>query len=86
MCLVLLSGILGFIPGLGLIIVKLARLLLSLHISVIEFLSDQKIFIMELPTADFRVFGIYLVLAIWLGLVILRCGTIKRWKFNRLKK
>lgn len=72
MFLVLLSGFLGMIPNIGIFIARLAQLLLDLHIFVVEFLSEQKIFIMELPMADIRVFGIYLVLAIWLGLMFFR--------------
>jgi len=72
MLLVLLTGVTSPIPYLAAIISKLAMALLDLHITVIKFLSEQKVFIMDLPTADFRFFGIYLPLIGWLGWMILR--------------
>lgn len=66
MLLVFATGLVSFIPLVAQLIARLATLLLDLHIFVIEFLSEQKIFIMKISTGDARIFGLYLILIVWL--------------------
>lgn len=72
MFLVLLSGIVNPIAYLASIVAQLSTWLLDLHIFVIKFLSEQKMFIMELSTGDARVFIIYFLIVIWLGWMMLK--------------
>lgn len=77
MFLVLLSGIVSPITQIASIIAQLSTWLLDLHISVIKFLSEQKMFIMELPTGDMRIFAVYLVIAIWLSWIMFRQRRVR---------
>lgn len=63
---VLLTGVTSFLPWLAAIIAKIATLLLSLHITIINYLSEQKAFIFELPSADPRIFLLYLPIVCYL--------------------
>lgn len=63
---VLLTGVTSFLPWLATIIAKIATLLLSLHIFIINYLSEQKAFIFELPSADLRIFLLYLPIVCYL--------------------
>lgn len=67
MFLVLATGVVSAVPFLAMFIGKLATMLLDLHIWVVEFLSEQKMFIMELPATDGKIFGLYLLIIGWLG-------------------
>lgn len=64
MLLVLLTGLLGFLPWCASLVGQAAELLLGLHINLVNFLSEQKIFILELNSGDARVFLIYLPIMI----------------------
>lgn len=72
MLLVFLTGALGMVPFLASLVAQIAKVLLDLHIFVIEFLSEQKIFIMETPAGDARIFMLYSFLVAELGWMILR--------------
>lgn len=60
MLLVLLTGVTSFLPFLATLLGQLAHLLLSFHLCFIDFLSQFSSLLLTFPTADPRVFLIYL--------------------------
>ena len=60
MLLVLLTGVTSFLPLLATLLGQLAHLLLSFHLWFMDFLSQFSSLLLTLPTADPRVFLIYL--------------------------
>lgn len=66
MLLVFLTGLTSPLPFCARIFAWLATQLLNFHIMVINFLSQQKMFIFALPSGDSRVYIIYLMLLIFL--------------------
>ena len=72
MFLVFATGILSPVPLLASLIARVATLLLDLHIFVIEFLSEQKMFIMELPAGDWKIFLLYILIVGSLGWMMFR--------------
>lgn len=63
---VFLTGVTSFLPFLATLFARLATLLLDLHFAVINYLSQQTMFIFQLPQGDLRIFLIYLPLALYL--------------------
>lgn len=63
---VLLTGVFSILPWLAIVVAKISAFLLNLHIAVINFLSEQKAFIFQLPVADARIFLVYLPIIIFL--------------------
>lgn len=66
MLLVFLTGVTSFFPPVATLFAHLAKLLLDLHIFVVNYLSEQTMFIFNLPTGDLKIFSIYLFLALYL--------------------
>lgn len=62
----MLTGATGMLPLLPNIISRLTAWLLDLHIWLVNFLSQQTTFIINLPSADSRIFFIYLPLSLFL--------------------
>ena len=60
MLLVLLTGVTSFLPFLATLLGQFAHLLLSFHLWFVDFLSQFSSLLLTLPTADPRVFLIYL--------------------------
>ncbi len=80
MLLMLLTGVASFWPFLASIIAQPTIWLLDLHIWVVNFLSEQTTFIINPPSADIRVFLIYLPVLVFLVGPVLRRRTTKRAK------
>lgn len=66
MFLVFLTGILGFLPWCASLIAQVTRLLLDFHINLVNFLSQQKVFILELTSGDARIFLAYLPIIVFI--------------------
>lgn len=66
MLLVFLTGVTSFWPFLATFFGKLASLLLNLHIFVLNYLSAKKMFIIDLPSSDPRIFLLYIPVVILL--------------------
>lgn len=62
----LLTGVSSFFTPLAAIIAKLTTLLLDLHITLINFLSDKTMFILEFPSANPCIYLLYLPLLLYL--------------------
>ena len=62
MLLVLLTGVTSFLPFLATLLGQLAHLLLSFHLWFMDFLSQFFSLLLTLPTADPRVFLVYLLI------------------------
>lgn len=62
----MLTGGLSFLPLIPTILARIATILLDLHIWLVNFLSDKTAFILELPSADIRIFLLYLPLLFYL--------------------
>ena len=62
MLLVLLTGVTSFLPFLATLLGQLAHLLLSFHLWFMDFLSQFSSLLLTLPTADPRVFLVYLLI------------------------
>lgn len=71
MLLVFLTGATSFLPIVARFFGRLADWLLQFHIMLVEFLSEKKLFIFELPSANPAIFSIYLLV---LALLILPPG------------
>jgi len=61
MLLVFLTGSFSFCATLAQLVGQLATYLLDFHIFIINFLSEKKMFILELPSGDARIFLLYLL-------------------------
>lgn len=72
----MLTGVTSFLPFLPILVAKLTTLLLDLHIWLVNSLSTQTAFILELPSADPRIFLLYLPVLVYLTFPTLR-HTIK---------
>lgn len=66
MLLVFLTGVTNFCPLVARFVGQLATLLLDMHIWLVNFLSEQTIFIFELPAGNLHFFWIYLPVIIFL--------------------
>lgn len=66
MLLIFLTGALSFWPWLAHLVGKLATWLLDLHIGVVNFFSEQKMFVFELTAGDLRIFAIYILVSLTL--------------------
>lgn len=64
MLLVFLTGSFSFLASLASFLGQLATYLLNFHIFIINFLSEKKMFILELPPGDARIYLLYLVVAV----------------------
>lgn len=75
MLLVFLTGSFSLCATIARLFGKLATCLLDFHIFIINFLSDKKTFILELPSSDPRIYLLYLIvilMCIWHPLYSLR--------------
>jgi len=68
----MLTGVTSFLPLLPVLIAKLTTLLLDLHIWLVNSLSTQTSFILELPSANPRIFLLYLPVLAYLIFPTLR--------------
>lgn len=75
MLLMLLTGSFSWLPPLAGLIGQLTTWLLDLHILIVNFLSTQTMFILELPTGDARVFLLYIPLILALLCYNIRYGN-----------
>lgn len=66
MLLVFLTGLTSFFSPIATLLAHLAKFLLDLHIFVVNYLSQQTMFIFSLPTGDLKVFLVYLFLVVYL--------------------
>lgn len=83
MLLMLLTGITSFLPPLATLLALPTRLLLDLHIFVVNYLSQQTMFVLELPSAQPLIFLLYLPLALFLIWPTLRLSSFfKRLCYN----
>jgi len=75
MLLVFLTGSLSFCAAIAQLFGQLATYLLDFHIFVINFLSEKKMFILELPSGDARIYLLYLPI-----LLLLACLQYRHFK------
>lgn len=66
MLLMMLTGVFGFIPFLATIIARPTLWLLDLHIFIINFLSEQTTFILTFPSADWKIYLLYIPVLLFL--------------------
>lgn len=62
----MLTGIASVLPALAGVVATLTTWLLDLHIWLINFLSEQKAFILELPAGDLRFYLLYIPVGLFL--------------------
>lgn len=85
MLLVLLTGLTSFIPVVATFFGRIANLLLQLHITIVEFLSEKKLFIFELPSNNPKIFFLYgVVLIILIFPVLLQFVKSRRTALRTL--
>ncbi len=66
MLLMFCTGLVGFIAPLAQILGRIATILLDVHIALVNFLSTKTMLIFELPSADPRIFALYVPIMLFL--------------------
>ena len=69
MLLVFLTGSFSFCAAIAQVLGQIATYLLDFHIFIINFLSEKKMFILELPPDDARIFLLYLFIGVLLAVM-----------------
>ena len=68
MFLILLTGVMSFLPAVAVVLGQLATWLLDTHIWLINYLGEKTMFILEFPSGNPLIFGWYLVVIFFLAL------------------
>ena len=80
MLLVFLTGSFSFCAAIAQVFGQIATYLLDFHIFIINFLSEKKMFILELQPDDARIFLLYLLIGVLL--VVMQYRHYKKICYN----
>ena len=86
MLLVFLAGFTSFLPAVATIFGHLATFLLDLHIFVVNFFSEKTVFVLSLPSGDFKIYFLYLPLLLFLTYPCLKRGTKTLFRLGKSQK
>lgn len=86
MLFVFLTGATSFLPAIATLFGHLATLLLDLHLLVVNYFSEQTMFVLSLPSGDFRFYLLYLPILFFLFYPQLKTGRKKLIHLANIRK